>query len=326
MMKAVEITKFGGPKVLQVKEHVRPKQGPKEVLIKVAFAGINGPDLKQREGKYAPPPGVTDIPGLEVSGVIEAVGADVLEWKVGDKVCALVAGGGYAEYCVAPEEQVLAMPANTDFMEAAAIPESFFTVWTNVFDVGALKPDERFLVHGGSGGIGTTAIIMAKAWGAQVFVTARGKEKCKKCEEIGADHSIDSSKVDFVKRIQKFTNDHGVHVILDQVGGDFLKKNCELLSKHGRLVQVQFARGREATLDLLIMMQKHLVLTGSTLRPRSIEDKGKIAFQLKKHIWPFFKEGKIKPVIDSVFSFKHADKAHAYMESGKHFGKILLQF
>jgi NADPH2:quinone reductase len=323
-MKAVEILKPGPPEVLVVADRPKPVPAPREVLIKVAAAGVNRPDVMQRMGVYPPPPGITDIPGLEIAGVIEEVGADVGEWRVGDRVCALVAGGGYAEYCVAPAPQCLPIPKGMDFVHAAAMPETFFTVWTNVFERGRLKPGESLLVHGGSSGIGTTAIQMAHALGSRVFATAGSAEKCAACEKLGAARGINYRDEDFVAVIKQLTDGKGVDVVLDMVGGEYLPRSMDALAADGRYVSIAVLGGVKAQINILTMMLKRLTLTGSTLRVRPVAEKGAIAAGLKQHVWPLLESGKVRPVIHATFPLRDASEAHRVMESGAHIGKLVL--
>ena len=323
-MKAIEVSKPGGPEVLVETERPVPTPAAGEVLVKVAAAGVNRPDVMQRMGHYPPPPGITDIPGLEIAGIVEAVGADVRDWRAGDRVCALVAGGGYAEYCVAPAPQCLPVPKGMDFAHAAAIPETFFTVWTNVFDRGRLKAGESILIHGGSSGIGTTAIQLARAFGARVFATAGSKEKCVACESLGAERAIDYRDEDFVAAIRGLTDGNGVDVILDMVGGDYVPRNMDALATDGRLVSIAVMNGVKATINLLTMMQKRLTLTGSTLRTRPVAEKGAIGAALKAHVWPLLESGVVSPVIHATFPLRNAADAHRVMDSGAHVGKLVL--
>jgi NADPH:quinone reductase len=323
-MTAIEIKQFGGPEVLTPGQRPAPHPAAGEVLIKVAAAGVNRPDILQRQGGYAPPPGATDIPGLEIAGRIVALGAGVAGWKVGDSVCALVAGGGYAEYCSAPVPQCLPFPKGYDAVRAAAIPETFFTVWTNVFDRGRLKAGESFLVHGGSSGIGTTAIQLAKALGARVFTTAGGADKCAACRRLGAEVAIDYRTEDFVEVVSKATEGRGVDVILDMVGGDYVLRNLKCLALEGRLVQIAFLKGSTAEINLLPLMMKRQTLTGSTLRPRSVAEKGVIAEALRKSVWPLLDAGTVAPIIHATFPLAKAADAHRLMESSAHIGKIVL--
>ena len=323
-MTAIEIREPGGPEVLVPGEMAVPAPGPEEVLIKVAAAGVNRPDAMQRAGLYPPPPGAPETPGLEVAGEIVAVGQAAERWQVGDQVAALVAGGGYAEYCVAPAPQCLPIPDGRDLEEAASLPETFVTVWTNVFDRGALKSGERFLVHGGSSGIGTTAIQMAKAWGAEVFTTAGSAEKCRACTELGADRAINYREEDFVEAIKEATGGAGVDVILDMVGGDYIAKNLALLAPDGRLCFIAFLQGSKAEVNFLPVLVKRLTIGGSTLRPRPVAFKAAIARNLEEKVWPLIGEGRIKPVIHQAFPLAEAAEAHSLMESSAHIGKIVL--
>ncbi len=324
-MRAVEIVRPGAPEVLVATTRPMPQPGPGEVLIRVAAAGINRPDVLQRKGGYAPPPGASDLPGLEVAGTVAAVGPDAGRWQPGETVCALVSGGGYAEYCVAPAPQCLPVPAGLSMIEAGAVPETFFTVWTNVFERGRLQAGERLLVHGGSSGIGTTAIQMAKALGATVYVTAGSSEKCAACTGLGADLAIDHTREDFVARIAEATGGAGVDVILDMVGGDYTQRNLEALALEGRLVQIAFLRGSKVELNLEPIMRKRLTLTGSTLRPRTVAQKGAIAQALEARVWPLLAAGRLKPPIFRTFPLAEAAAAHALMESNAHIGKIVLE-
>lgn len=323
-MKAIAITEPGGPEVLQPTDLPTPVPGDGEVLIRVAAAGINRPDVMQRIGLYPPPPGAPDTPGLEVAGTIAAIGPNVTGWAEGDAVCALVAGGGYAEYCLAPSPQVLPVPEGLDMVQAGAIPETFFTVWTNLFDRARLASGETFLVHGGTSGIGTTAIQLAKAFGARVFATAGTEEKCAVCRELGAERAINYRDEDFVAVIKELTGGNGVDVILDMVGAAYAARNIDCMAVDGRLVYIAFLEGFKTEMNLMPIMLKRLTLTGSTLRPRSIEDKAAIADALRAKVWPLIAAGKIKPVIDSTFPLSDAAAAHARMDSGGHIGKIVL--
>ncbi|MBB6110938.1 NADPH2:quinone reductase [Mucilaginibacter lappiensis] len=326
-MKAIVITQPGAPSVLQIAEKPKPGYAPNEVLVKVMAAGVNRPDVKQREGKYPPPAGVVqDIPGLEIAGTIIEIGAAVTQWKIGDKVCALVAGGGYAEYCNAPEGQCLPVPEGLSFIEAASLPETFFTVWSNVFDRANLKGVETLLVHGGSSGIGVTAIQIAKALGHPVYVTAGSDEKCRFCEQLGASKAINYKTESFADLIKQLTNGKGVDVILDMIGGDYTPGNIQSLAVEGRLVMINTMKGKDAQVDLSQVMMKRLVITGSTLRARDVEFKAAIAQNLKKTIWPLLISGQIKPVIYKVFKAEEAAQAHELMESSAHIGKIMLSF
>jgi NADPH2:quinone reductase len=326
-MKAIVITHPGGPEVLQIAERPKPSCGPNEVLVKVAAAGVNRPDVFQRKGNYPPPPGAPqDIPGMDIAGVIAETGTNVTRWKIGDKVCALVSGGGYAEYCTAPEGQCLPIPNNLTFNEAAALPETFFTVWSNVIDRGALKKGESLLVHGGSSGIGVAAIQMAGALGSTVYVTAGSDEKCRFCEELGAAKAINYNTEDFKKVIGQITNNRGVDVILDMIAGDYAPANIQSLTEDGRLVMINTMKGKDVQIDLSLVMHKRLVITGSTLRSRDTAFKSAIARSLENCIWPLLASGEIKPVVHSIFSAEEAAKAHQLMESNTHMGKIILSF
>lgn len=324
-MRAIEIKNPGGPEVLQIHERTRPEPSSQEVLIEVHAAGINRPDCAQRQGTYPPPPGASDILGLEVAGKIIACGNKVTRWKVGDSVCALITGGGYAEYVVAPEGQCLPVPQGFDMLHAAALPETFFTVWTNVFESGRLQKGESLLVHGGSGGIGTTAIQLAHAFGSKVFTTVGKKESVQPCKELGADHVILYKEEDFGAVVKKETENKGVDVILDMVGGSYFPRNIEALAPFGRLVQIATMQGSSVEFDLRKMMAKRLVITGSTLRARSVEEKTRIAQELEKHVWPLLNKGQLKPVIFKTFPLEQARQAHELMESSSHTGKIVLK-
>jgi putative PIG3 family NAD(P)H quinone oxidoreductase len=323
-MNAIEIRAPGGPDVLVPGERPVPKPAKGELLIEVNAAGINRPDILQREGGYPPPKGASDIPGLEVSGHVAALGEGVTSFQMGEAVCALLAGGGYAEYAAVPALQCLRVPRGLGLVEAAAVPETFFTVWTNVFERGALAPGERFLVHGGTSGIGTTAIQLAHAFGARVFATAGGPDKVKACRDLGADVAIDYRREDFVEVIRTATDGRGVDVVLDMVGGDYVARNMKCLAPDGRLVQIAFLKGSKVELDLLPMMLKRQFLTGSTLRPRSPTEKGAIAAALKARVWPLLEARKVKPVVFRTFPLAQAADAHRLMESSKHIGKIVL--
>ena len=324
-MTAIAISAPGGPEVLKPEERDVPKPGESEILVKVAAAGINRPDVMQRKGQYPPPPGAPDIPGLEIAGEVAAVGGKVKRWKVGDKVTALVAGGGYAEYCLADETVALPVPKGFSMVEAAALPETFMTVWHNVFQRGALKSGETILIHGGSSGIGTTAIMLAKAFGAKVIVTAGSTQKCAACKKLGADFAIDYKTQDFVAATKEATGGRGADLVLDMVGGDYAERNHDVAAVEGRIVQIATQQGFKVTINLLKIMQKRLTHTGSTLRPRPVADKAMIARELADKAWPLLAAGKIKPVIDSTFPLRDASKAHARMESGAHVGKIVLE-
>ncbi len=323
-MRAITISKPGGPDVLKPVTLPVPAPGQGEVLIKVAAAGVNRPDVMQRQGFYPPPPGAPDTPGLEVAGTIVQLGPESAPWSVGDKVCALVAGGGYAEYCVAPAVQCLPVPIGMDMLSAAALPETFFTVWTNLFDRGQLRLGDTVLVHGGSSGIGTTAIQIAKAFGARVFATAGSAEKCAACVELGADRAINYKTEDFAAVVLELTSGIGADIILDMVGGDYVMRNISCMAVAGRHVSIAFLQGSKVTLNLLPVLQKRLILTGSPLRTRSIAEKGLIATALLENVWPLLAAGRIRPVIDSSYPLEKAAGAHARMESSQHIGKIVL--
>lgn len=323
-MRCVEISQPGGPEVLRATTREAPVPGPGEILVEVLAAGVNRPDVLQRTGNYAPPPGASDLPGLEIAGRVVALGEGVTEWAADDRVCALVAGGGYAQYCTVPAAQALPIPAGLGPVEAAALPETFFTVWTNVFERGALKPGETLLVHGGSSGIGTTAIQLAKAFGARVFATAGSLDKCRACEELGADRAIDYKAEDFVAVIKEATGGRGVDVVLDMVGGDYVARDVEIMAPEGRHVSIAFLRGAKVTLNLFPVMTKRLTLTGSTLRARTVEEKGRIAQALREKVWPLVEAGKVKPVVHATFPMEKAADAHRLMESSAHIGKIVL--
>jgi NADPH2:quinone reductase len=323
-MRAIEISRPGGPEMLRVAERSTPEPGPREVLIEVAAAGVNRPDVFQREGKYAPPPGASDLPGLEVAGRVVACGAEVHEWHEGDLVCALLAGGGYAEYCAAPAPQCLPVPAGLSLVEAAALPETVFTVWTNVFERGSLSSGDVLLVHGGSSGIGTMAIQMARARGVRVLATAGTPEKCAACERLGAERGIDYRREDFAAVVQQLTAGRGVDVILDMVGGDYLPRNIASLAPDGRLVQIALLRGSRAEIDLAPVLHRRLTLTGSTLRPRSVEEKGRLARAVRAAVWPLVEKGDVRPIVHATFPLEAAADAHRLMESGAHVGKIVL--
>jgi len=323
-MRAVEIARPGGPEVLRVVQRPIPQPGGGEVLIRVEAAGVNRPDALQRRGLYSPPPGTSDIPGLEVAGEVVACGTDVVPWRVGDRVTALLAGGGYAEYAVAPAPQCLPIPRGFDASSAAVLPETFFTVWTNVFERGQLASGEVFLVHGGASGIGTTAIAMARAFGARVFATAGSPERCRACEKLGAERGIDRNTEDFVLLTRELTTGRGVDVILDMVGGDYLPRNLAALAEGGRLVQIAYLRGAQVALDLDVVMRRRLTITGSTLRARSVSQKGAIAATLRQKVWPLLDAGQLRPLIHATFPFARAAAAHALLEANEVVGKIVL--
>jgi NADPH2:quinone reductase len=323
-MTAIGITSPGGPETLVPQERPVPQPGAGEILVKVIAAGVNRPDVAQRMGVYPPPPGVTDIPGLEVAGVVMACGPGGARWKEGDEVTALVSGGGYAQYCVAHETHALPVPGGLTAAEAAAIPETFFTVWHNVFERGGLKSGETLLVHGGSSGIGTVAIQLAKAFGAHVITTAGSAAKCDACRGLGADLAINYKTEDFVALTKSATGGAGAQVILDMVGGDYIERNYEAAAVEGRIVQIAFQGSPRASVDFRRIMLKRLHHTGSTLRSRSVPDKAAIAQAVERSVWPLIVAGKVRPVIDKVFPFRQAADAHARMESSVHIGKIVL--
>ncbi len=323
-MRYIDTVAGGGPEVLVMKEGPRPEPASGEVLIKVFAAGVNRLDILQRQGNYPPPPGSSNILGVEVAGEIVSMGRGDNDWKKGERVCALTTGGGYAEYVAVPKELCMPVPPGMDMETAAAVPQAFFTVWSNVFDRARLKKGERFLVHGGSSGIGTTAIQMAKSMGAWVATTAGTPEKCRACEELGADLAVLYKEEDFVEAIGAATDGYGVDVILDMVGGEYVNRNLHLAAKDGRVISISFLKGSKVTIDLRQMMTKRLVMTGSTLRGRSLNAKADIALKLKTFIWPHLKTGKIKPRLFSVFPLQEAAQAHRLIESSRHIGKIVL--
>jgi len=323
-MQFVTVTHPGEPDVMTMSQGAIPTPGPRDVLIQVAAAGVNRADIAQRRGSYPPPPGASPILGLEVAGTVAACGSAVERWHVGDQVCALVAGGGYATYCVAPEAQCLPIPDDFSMVEAAALPETFFTVWTNVFQRAHLAPGESVLIHGGAGGVGITAIQLAHAFGARVIATAGSNAKCDTCLQQGADLAVNYNTHDFVEVIKRHTNGNGVNVVLDVIGGSYLPRNLTALAPHGRLVQIAFLENRTANVDLSLVMTKRLTITGSTLRPRSVAEKGEIARELREHVWPLLERGIIRPLIDSTFPLEHVVAAHELMESRGHIGKIVL--
>jgi NADPH:quinone reductase len=325
MITAIEINGAGGPEVLRRTERPMPLPGAGEVLIAVEAAGVNRPDVLQRMGEYPPPPGASDIPGLEVAGRIAAVGLGVHRFKVGDAVCALVTGGGYASYCVAPEPQCLPVPQGFTMAEAAALPETFFTVWHNLFQRGRLAAGESVLVHGGSSGIGTTALQLARAFGARpIFATAGSRDKCHACEALGATRAIDYKREDFVKIVKDATGGRGVDVVLDMVGGDYIQRNLSALAPDGRLVFIAFLGGATATVNFVSVMLKRITITGSTLRARKVEKEGAIAASLAREVWPLLDAGKVKPMIHRIFPLAQAGDAHRLMETSAHIGKIVL--
>ena len=323
-MIAIEISRPGKPDVLVPVERPRPVPAAGEVLVKVAAAGVNRPDVFQRRGRYPPPPGASDIPGLEIAGTVEEAGADVGELAVGDAICALVAGGGYAEYCTAPAPQCLPIPRGLDVVAAAAIPETFFTVWTNVFERGRLQAGEAILVHGGSSGIGTTAIQLARARGARVAATAGSADKCAACAALGAGRAINYREEDFVAAIREWTGGRGVDVVLDMVGGDYFARNVDALAVEGRLVEIATLQGVKAELNIQTIMQRRLTITGSTLRARPVADKGAIARAVRQHVWPLLEAGTVKPIVHATFPLREAAEAHRVMESSSHIGKLVL--
>jgi NADPH:quinone reductase len=323
-MKVVDVPQPGGPEALVLAERPVPEPGRGEVLIKVAAAGLNRADILQRRGFYPSPAGAPSYPGLEVSGTIAALGEGVTEFMVGDAVCALLQGGGYAEYCRVDAGQVLPIPGSLDMVEAASLPEAMFTVWSNVFVFGRLQQGETLLVHGGSSGIGVAAIQLAATRGHTVFATAGSAEKCRFCESLGARRAIDYKAADFVAEIGKESEGRGVDVVLDMVGGSYVPRNLQVLATEGRLVMIATQGGAKGEIDVMRIMQRRLVITGSTLRPRTVEFKRAIRDQLLQAVWPLIAAGKIRPVVDSVFALSEASKAHVRMESGEHMGKIIL--
>lgn len=328
-MRAIEITEPGGPEVLRLVNRPVPSPGPADVLIEVAAAGVNRPDVMQRQGKYPPPPGASDIPGLELAGTIVAVGSDPIgcdgrTLRVGDEVLALVAGGGYAEFCAVPAPQCLPVPRGLDLVAAAAIPETFFTVWTNLFERARLSAGETVLVHGGTSGIGTAAIQLAKAFGARIIATAGSPEKCAASERLGAERGIDYRTEDFVTIARELTSGRGVDVVLDIVGGDYTARNLDVLAMHGRLVIVGVIGGANSHINLLPILQKRLTLTGSTLRSRTVAEKGALARALLERVWPLIERGAVKPIVHATFPLERAADAHRLLESSTHIGKIVL--
>ena len=323
-MIAIEIKQAGGPEVLVPVERRKPIIGEGDVLIKVAAAGVNRPDVMQREGRYPPPPGASDIPGLEVAGTIELVGSQVTGWRMGDPVCALVAGGGYAEYCAAPAPQCLPVPRGMDLVHAAGIPETTFTVWTNVFERGRLTEGETVLIHGGSSGIGTTAIQLAKAFRARVLATAGTPQKCAACEALGAEHAINYHQTDFVEAVRGLTGGAGVNLVLDIVGGDYVSRNLDVLATEGRLVQIGVMGGPRAQLNMMPILQKRLTVTGSTLRARSVAEKGAIASAVHEHVWPLYESGAVRVLVHETFALTQAADAHRVMDASTHTGKLIL--
>lgn len=323
-MTYIDLPSFGGPDALVPARGPLPRPAAGEVLIKVAAAGVNRPDVMQREGNYNPPPGASPVPGLEIAGEVVALGDGVSDLQLGDKVCALVGGGGYAQYCVAPSPQCLPVPKGLSLLEAAALPENYFTVWTNVFERGGLKAGETILIHGGSSGIGTTAIQLAREFGARIFTTVGNSEKAQACLDLGAERAINYRDEDYVSVVKELTDGKGVDLILDMVGGDYIPRDIEALAIEGRLVQIAFQKPSKMEFDFLPMMLKRLTLTGSTLRPRSVEQKAAIAQALHTHVWPLLESGKVKPLIYETFPLEKTCDAHALMDSSKHIGKIML--
>lgn len=323
-MRAIEIREPGGPEVLTLTTRDRPVPGAGELLVKVAAAGVNRPDCLQRQGAYPPPKGASDIPGLEIAGEVANVGAGVTRFKQGDQVCALVAGGGYAEFCTVNETNALPAPRGLTMVEAAAIPETFFTVWHNVFQRGGLRAGETFLVHGGTSGIGTTAIQLAKAFGAKVLATAGSEAKCAAMRDLGADLAINYREEDFVAAVKQATDGKGADLILDMVGGEYINRNYQAAAVEGRIVQIAFLKGRMAEADFSLLMMKRLRHTGSTLRARDIAFKALIADELHRQVWPLLSDRKVLPVTDSIFPLDQAAAAHQRMEDGDHIGKIVL--
>lgn len=324
-MKAVEIREPGGPDVLEVTERPDPVPGPGELLVSVRAAGVNRPDCLQRQGAYPPPPGASDIPGLEIAGEVVAIGEDAKAYSIGDKVCALVPGGGYTELCTVHESNALPVPDGLSFAEAAAVPETYFTVWHNVFQRGGLQPGETLLVHGGSSGIGTTAIQLAKAFGSSVIATAGSVEKCQACLDLGADRAVNYREEDFVEAVREATDGKGANVILDMVGGDYISRNYDAAAIEGRVVQIAVLRGRMAEADFSKLMLKRLVHTGSTLRARSVDFKASIADELRHQVWPLLEKRSVTPVMDTLLPLEQAAAAHQRMEDGQHIGKIVLE-
>jgi len=321
-MTAIAISRPGGPDVLVAEQRPLPRPGPGEILVKVAAAGVNRPDISQREGRYPPPPGASDLPGLEIAGEVVGLGAGVTAWTLGDQVCALAHGGGYADYCAVHESHALPVPKGLSMVEAAALPETFFTVWVNVFDMAGLKAGEWLLVHGGSSGIGTTAIMLAKAFGAKVIVTAGSDEKCDACRKLGADAAINYKTTDFVPAVKEITGGHGADVILDMVGGPYVERNHQCAAMDGRVTQIAMMQG--SRVDLRYMSQRRIRHMGSTLRPRTVPQKAAIAAALREKVWPLIEAGQIRPVMDSTFALADAARAHARLETSQHIGKVVL--
>jgi NADPH:quinone reductase len=324
-MQVVEISRPGGPEVLRIATRSPPQPKPGEVLIRVAAAGVNRPDCFQRAGTYAPPPGASDLPGLEIAGTVVRLGEGVTQWQEGDEVCALTPGGGYAEFCITPAGHCLPVPNGWSLIEAASLPETFFTVWINVFERARLAPGETLLVHGGSSGIGVAAIQLARAFGHRVFVTAGNAEKCTACEALGAERAINYRSEDFVEVVKQLTGGKGADVILDMVGGDYVPRELKCLATDGRLSLIAFLGGNKTTLDMSDILVRRLTLTGSTLRPRTAEFKAAVAKSLREQVWPLIEAGKVRPVIYKVFPLAAASAAHTLIESGAHVGKIMLE-
>lgn len=323
-MTFIDLPSFGGPESLVPARGPVPSPGPGEVLVRVAAAGVNRPDVMQRQGNYNPPPDASPVPGLEIAGEVVALGEGVTEVQTGDVVCALVSGGGYAEYCTAPAPQCLPVPKGLNLIEAAALPETYFTVWTNVFERGGLKAGETILIHGGSSGIGTTAIQLAREFGARIFTTVGNTEKARACESLGAERAINYREEDYVAVVKELTGGEGVNLILDMVGGDYLARDVKALAVEGRLVQIAFQKPSKVEFDFLPMMLKRLTLTGSTLRPRTVAQKAEIARALHEKVWPLLEAGKVRPVIYQTFPLTEIAAAHALMDSSRHIGKIML--
>ena len=321
-MTAIAISSPGGPEVLTPQTRPLPQPGPGEILVKVAAAGVNRPDISQRIGRYPPPPGASDLPGLEIAGEVVALGEGASLWKLGDRICALVHGGGYAEYCKVHESHALPVPRGLSMVEAAALPETFFTVWVNTFEMAGLKAGEWLLVHGGSSGIGTTAIMLAKAFGAKVIVTAGSDQKCDACRKLGADAAINYKTTDFVPAVMEITGGHGADVILDMVGGPYIERNHQCAAMDARVAQIAFMQGAKA--DLRYMSQRRVRHMGSTLRPRTVAEKGAIAAALREKVWPLIEAGQIRPVMDSTYALVEAPRAHARLETSEHIGKVVL--
>ena len=321
-MTAIAISRPGGPEVLVAEQRPVPQPGPGEILVKVAAAGVNRPDISQREGRYPPPPGASDLPGLEIAGEVVALGDGVTAWKLGDQVCALSHGGGYAQYCAVHESHALPVPKGLSLAEAAALPETFFTVWVNVFDMAGLKAGEWLLIHGGSSGIGTTAIMLAKAFGAKVIVTAGSDEKCDACLKLGADAAINYKTTDFVPAVKEITDGHGADVILDMVGGPYVERNHQCAAMDGRVTQIAMMQGSKV--DLRFMSKRRIRHMGSTLRPRTVPQKAAIASALREKVWPLIEAGQIRPVMDSTFALADVAKAHERLETSQHIGKVVL--